>query len=521
MTMRRAIPILAALLALPTLSHAQQRIPLPAGPFDAALELSGEYRMNLSLVGAAAVDAEGTQMSQWPVLDNRLRSRFDIHLEFIRLSTEWDLFSGQLAGQSWGIPGEMDAQRRHLVASQDGISALRFIPRKGSVQFSFPTAVAEFGLTTSDWGLGMLSNSGARTPYFGRNDFGDRVLRARLTLRPMLIHPKARNHPKAGGLFTTFAFDYVVEDEMASIRDNQRALQGTVAVLYQEPDHCRHGIYLVYRHQTELNDGRTTSALVADVLLDQWFPLPGDWRLRAAGEAVIIGGRTNRAVSWNAPEDLSVLSGGATGLVEVRSPGNVFGGTLRAGWASADKDPDDGVTSDFAFDRDFDAGMVLFDELMAGVEAATYNLVTDPENTGTPPDGADGLVTEGAVRRTLFVQPVLRGSPLPFIDLQLGVLLAWSSGPVVQPFYTGRNGGVATNHHNTKSEGRFLGAETDLAITARIPFKGSIKETPAPGTPHFEAQLQIGTLMTGQALRAADGGPGRMGKMILTGRLRW
>ena len=163
----------------------------------------------------------------------------------------------------------------------------------------------------------------------------------------------------------------------------------------------------------------------------------------------------------------------------------------------------------------------LFDELMAGVEAATYNLITDPENTGTPPDGVDVLVTEGAVRRTLFVQPVLRGTPLPFLDLQLGLLLAWSSGPVTQGFYTARNGGVATNHHNDPSDGRFLGAETDLSITARIPFKGSIKETPAPGTPMFETQLQIGTLMTGAALRSLEGDSGRLGKLMLTGRLRW
>ncbi len=519
--MTRTILILVALLALPSLASAQQSFPIPAGGFDGSIELSGEYRLNLSMIGAAEVDAEGTTLSQWPVLDNRLRTRFDINLEFIKLSTEWDLFSGQLVGEDWGIPGDMHAGRRHLVASQDGISALRFLPRRGAVSFSFPTAIVEVGLVTSDWGLGMLSNGGDRTPYFGRNDYGDRVLRARLTLRPLLLNKKTKEHPKAGGLFTTFAFDYVVEDEQASIRDNQRALQGTVAILYQEPNHCRHGLYLVYRHQEELIDGRTTDAFVIDALVDQWFDLPGGWRLRGAGEGVFIGGRTNRAVSWNAPEELSVLSGGITGLAEVRSPNDVFGGTLRAGWASADGNPDDGVTSDFSFDRDFDAGMVLFDELMAGVEVATYNLITDPENTGTPPDGADGLVTEGAVRRTLFVQPVLRGSPLAFLDLQLGVLLAWSSGPVVQPFYTGRSGGVPTNHHNNASEGRFLGAETDIAITARIPFKGSIKEKAAPGVPLFETQLQIGTLMTGPALRGLQGESGRLGKLMLTGRLEW
>ena len=520
MIRRTTMTLALAAFALPGAALAQQTIPIPAGEFDGSIELSGEYRMNLSLIGSAPVDDEGTQLGQWPVLDNRLRTRFDINLEFIKLSTEWDLFSGQLAGSDWGIPGEQDAGRRHLVASQDGISALRFIPRRGAVRFSFPTAIAEIGLVTSDWGLGMLSNSGARTPYFGRNDFGDRVLRGRLTLLPLRINKSTASHPKAAALSTTFAFDYVIDDEQASLRDKQRALQGSVAVLYNEPDHCRHGLYLVYRHQTE-PDGRTTSAVIIDLLVDQWFDLPGGWRLRAAGEGALIGGRTNRAVSWNAPEELSILAGGLTGLAEVRSPNNAFGGTLRAGWASGDRDPDDGVTSDFSFDRDFDAGMVLFDELMAGVEAATYNLITDPENTGTPPDGVDVLVTEGAVRRTLFVQPVLRGTPLPFLDLQLGLLLAWSSGPVTQGFYTARNGGVATNHHNDPSDGRFLGAETDLSITARIPFKGSIKETPAPGTPMFETQLQIGTLMTGAALRSLEGDSGRLGKLMLTGRLRW
>ncbi|MCO4771608.1 MAG: hypothetical protein KDA24_16365 [Deltaproteobacteria bacterium] len=507
-------------LLLPGAALADQEFPLPVDSAKVSVLTNGEYRLQIGVGSPIPVDAEGTELSQSGVLDQRLRVGVGLRADFITLATEWDLFSGQLGGSAWGIPGTVDARNRHLVAAEDGLSALKFIPRKGSVTFAFPVATIEVGLVTSDWGLGLLANSGNRDPYFGRNDFGDRTLRGRATFRPLMMNPKTKEGAKAAALNISAAFDYVIDDDFGRLADRQTAVQGVISALWYEPDHCRHGIYLVYRHQKELEFETTTDALVVDVLLDQHFTIGGG-TARLAMEAALISGRTNRSPTWNSRDDVAVFSGAVTGLASVAMEGDRVGMDLRAGFASGDRDPDDGVSQDFSFDRDFDVGQVLFDELMGGVEAAAHALIIDPENTGHPPDAIDGIVTEGAARRTVFVQPMVHGKPVPMVNLRAGLLMAWSSGPIRHPFYGTRAGGAETNHHNEPAEGRYLGTEFDWSAGLEIPFTGSIMD-PDPDAPRVEVLLQGGHAALGKSMRRADGSdPAVAHRLLMAARLRW
>jgi hypothetical protein len=520
MTLDRFFSPLALALLLPLAASAEQSLDLDVDGTKVSLLTHGEYRLQIGAGNAIPVDAEGTELSQPGVLDQRLRLGLGIRGGFITVDTEWDLFSGQLGGADWGIEGTVDARRRDLVASRDGFPALRFVPRRGAVRFDFPVATVEAGLMTSDWGLGMIANSGDRTPYFGRNDFGDRVLRARATFRPLLMNPKTREGARAGALNITAAFDYVIEEDTSRISDRQSAVQGILSALWFEPDHCRHGVYLVYRHQKELDFDTTTDALVVDVLMDQWFPLAGG-KARLAMEAALISGRTDRSPTWNARDDVAIFSGAVTGLASVVMDQDRLGMDLRAGWASGDADPDDGVIQDFTFDRDFDVGQVLFDEVEGAIEAAAYNLITGPENTGHPPDAVDSLVTEGAARRTVFVQPMVHGRPVPMVSLRAGVLLAWASAPVRHPFYGTRAGGAETNHHDEPATGRYLGTELDWSAGLEIPLQGSVM-APEPGVAKVEVLLQGGHAALGKSLRRADGSdPAVAHRQLMTARLRW
>jgi len=419
----------------------------------------GSLRYIGSLPPDLAVDAEGTTVGQGPSLHQRLRAGLWVDVEHFELSTEWDLFTGQLLGDTWDIPGEADERDRHV---NDAVSLDGFAPRRAAMSGHLGPVQAEAGLVSSHWGLGMVANDGAQEPLFGRSDFGDRVLRLRLTTRPF----GSDGLP----LFLTVAGDRVLADDMARWEEDQEAWQGIFSLLWADQAARKLGAYLVYRDQREVPEQRDTQAFMGDLYTS--LPLPigeAGWALLLEAEGAGILGSTDRATSYNSREQLELRSAGAALRSSLAAPEERFVAHLRAGWASGDGDPDDGVSSDFTFDRDFDVGMVLFDELGGAIEAGTAALLNDPEHAGQPPDGVEALTTEGAFRRALYLQPALQAAPLDGLDLRLGLVLAWATAPVSQAFYSYRAGGVPTNHLDQATEGYRLGSEIDWAVGYRSP----------------------------------------------------
>lgn len=484
---------------------------------------TGDLRYIGSLPPELTLDAEGTQLGQGPVLDQRLRTGLELtnKRDTWHVVTSWDLFAGQLVGDTWDVPGTIDERHREQLGV---LTSHSFLPREagGSVRFG-PVRVSA-GLTTSHWGLGMLANDGDHDPTFGRTDFGDRVLRVRVGARPF----QQGTFPLAFSI----AGDRVVQDDLARMTAGQVAWQGVAGALYS-PEGVKLGVYGVYRDQVEPvlageDVGRRTRLGVLDVYgeLDRGI---GPLRLRVGGEAAGIDGHTNRAETVSSLDGLDVLSAGATGYVGVAatrdlrrvdahtgvSTADVWAAKVRGGWASGDGDPDDGRSNDFTFDRDYDAGMLLFDEQMGGIEAANYALISDPENTGHTPDGADLSVTEGSFRRAVFVQPVAEVSPLAWLGVRAGVTMAWATAPIAQPFYTFRNGGVPTNHLDQPTSGRALGTEVDWSLrVGGISLGGGA----AGGPWRVEPELLV---QGAHLLRSADMGGGVASMGTATVRARW
>lgn len=433
--------------------------------FAADIRTDGELRLIGSLPPDIPVDAIGTTVGQGFVLDSRVRAGLDLSGDTLRMATELDVLSGQLLGDTWDIPGDAlgDERRRDALdaASVRGIS-----PRELHLGWRPGKVDLQLGLTTSRWGMGMLANDGAEDPLFGRVDQGDRVIRARVATTP--ITRSVPDDPSdTSALYVIGAFDLVVQDEFARLWQDQRAFQGVLSTLWSGHAGHRLGAYFVARRQTEPDrepdHPRATAAWIGDIT--GALPLPvGDWTLRLEGEAAGIIGRTSRALTYNASDGLAIASAGAAGELRLEAPDRRFTGWLRGGWASADGDPDDGTTQDFAFDANYDVGMVLFDEVGGAIEAGTYALLTDPQYSGQPPDGVEAIPTEGSFRRATYLQPAIGGRPVSWLELRGGAVFAWSTGPIAQPFYTFRAGGEPRNATDQPTTGRALGTELDWAM---------------------------------------------------------
>ncbi len=462
---------------------------------------SGEARLIASLPPATlTVDDEGHTLGQSMVLDSRLRTGFGFTWKGFEARTEWDLFDGQIAGDAWDIRGSEDARHREsldLLARPDAFTARR-LSLGGRVG---PVAL-EGGLVTSRWGLGMLANDGAVDPEFGRSDFGDRVIRLRAATRPI-----------AGESVTlVVAGDRVVEDELAEwspLEGGEEAWQALASLIFGERESGRAGLYYVYRNQTELDGVRTTEAHIYDA----YGELPvatARADIRFAAEGAGIFGTTSRGQSYSSREGLVVKSAGFTGIAEAKLKALPLRAALRAGWASGDADPDDGQSNDFAFDRDFDAGSVLFDELIGAVDAAAYAQLEDSAHSGGAPDGAEAIVAEGAFRHAAFLQPVVEVTPKPWLSVKAGVMFAWNTKPVQQVFTTARNGGVPTNHLGEATEGYDLGTEIDWAI--------KLGDLPLKQTWHLQPAL---LLQGGHLLAAPNLGGETVTVLSAAVRTRW
>lgn len=500
--------IAAFTFGTPLSASALQRIELKKDePGTVGLETTGEYRLIGNALSDFAVDADGTRMGQPILLEQRLRARLDLQLRFVRLSTEWDILSGVTDGDHWDVPGTEDERGRHYdrAGTPDGI-----VPRRLALTVDQPAWNLEAGLVTSHWGLGLVANDGNRDMLFGRNEFGDRALRLRFTGKPAL---SGEGESAKRPLFISGAFDVVVADDTARLARAQLAMQGIASVLYVEPEKRRMGLYAVYRHQREWETGRTTQAFVLDGYGERTLSVgPRGVTVVAAAEGAAIFGQTNRSLSYDSRDGLVLRSGGFAGNLTLRSPAKTLQGHLRVGLASGDPNPDDRFANDFTFDRDFDVGMVMFDEVLGATEAMAFSQLTDPGRSGKAPDGVDAIVTEGAFRRAAFMQMALQWTPLPFLDLKAGVLTANSTVAHQQPFHTYRAGGDPRNHLNRAPIGRSLGVELDWAVRF-----GGKPPTKGDNAPDLALIVQGGHLFPGGALDGLE----TVHLLQFGGRVRW
>ncbi len=177
-------------------------------------DVTSKSRAILTLPTDFALDAEGRTAEWGPAVDTRLRLGATASAGKVRGAVEADVLSGVIAGDTWAL-SPLDERDRHV---RDALELDGITPRRLTLGVRLPWLDVEAGLTTSQWGLGMVANDGTADPVFGRTDFGDRVLRLRLATAPI----RGGDYP----LYVLLAGDRVVADDLAVWAEGDAAWQG-------------------------------------------------------------------------------------------------------------------------------------------------------------------------------------------------------------------------------------------------------------------------------------------------------
>lgn len=464
---------------------------------------SGELRYIATSYPDFQVSSDGLQSRQPWSIHQRLRAREEASFGDWSVRAELDVLTGQVLGDTWTLGAGLDERRRD---SMDAFTEAGISIRESAISGMIGMFKVEAGLVTSHWGLGILANNGSTEPLFGRSDFGDRVLRIRITTTPFGRLSEPEGVWKPIPLYLTLAVDQVIGDDIARWDLGDFALQGIFSLLYAPSKARRLGMYVVYRNQEDYLTGAHTQAVVVDGFGDWSAPLgTSGWTGRIAMEGVGVFGATDQVLTYSSREGLSLFSGGGAIEASIENPTHTARFNFRGGYASGDQNSDDGIMGDFAFDRDYGVGMVLFDELMGGIDAGAYALLTDPDNSGSPPRGVDGILREGALHGAAYIQPVIQVFPLDWLEFRTGMVLAWSTSPIAHPYYTFRAGGEARNHLDMPTDGRFLGGE----------FNWGIEMAPPPDHPHFWMIRPRVGIQGGHAMVSDNLDPDRFGRYDL------
>ncbi len=441
------------------------------------------------------VDRSGERSPEGPEIRTRLRVGTEAHTGDVLGPLE---LSGRLTGEVFA--GTVHGRPTLSGDDLPGARLDRALLREAWVQASVSRWLRlKVGAQTSHWGLGLVANDGddtfgsGRPAWFSLPDRGDRVLRALLGLRPS---------PRAGsaleGLLLVVAADRVIEDDVARLAADEVATQGVMSARLGLGQRGWLGLYYVLRDQ-EHGDGKTLRGQVVDASLDLRFGRRGEG-LRLQAETAAVLGRTTLAPSRDHPEhDLVRLAAAGRVSVEPGVPGLRF--ELDAAWLSGDGDLDDDRLSAFRADPGFHQGLLLFPRVLAWQTGRARLTASDPRYSGVPAEDLDLLASDGAVFGALTVFPKLGWQVLEGVEVYGGVLLAWATADVTDPFNSRtKGGGEPRNHLAGEATGRGLGTEVDIGVRARlgVPLLRDVDLA-------LHLALEYGVLLPGAALEPDDG----------------
>jgi hypothetical protein len=470
---RLAVLFSPLLLAFPAICAAAE----PPAPPDLTTLLRAEYRFLTLGLTNLPLDETGTRLGQKLWTEQRLRilGEIDLPKKSLHVELGLDAFDGLLAGDTSKVGDD------RLLYPRDHLDSFRrYEPRRAFVAWRTPVGELRVGHQTSNWGLGILANSGERDLEFDDPRLGDLVERIAFATMPVK------------NLFTAVAFDLVYRDANASLVDGDVGMNAIASVFYRTPESF-FGFYGVFRHQVDRDDERVNVGVV---------DLAGDIRRKAASfewdlgfEGFLQFGTTNRLRPDAQPQGIDVLQGGA--VVRGTVANQTFGFTLEVGVASGDNDRSDGTARAATFHPDYRVGMVLFPEVLAALTARASDRVSDPSRVGTPAAGTENLPTNGGVQNAIYLWPRIFYRPIPRLTLRVGLLYARALADVVDPFTSFRAGGVNRNFFDAPAAGHELGFEVQAGIRYTQPIVGKLA---------VHLGLEWGHLFPGDAFNDALGG---------------
>ena len=469
----------------------------PRGEEEPVFMMPGQYRIRYIHLPEIALDELGTSHGQEDYATNRLRlsPRFNFGKGW-KLQVEADFLDGLLVGDTTSVGNtfldmnergfRQDYLNRRTATSLEGAQL-----RKAFLEWRSEIGLFRLGQMGSQWGLGILANSGDDWgAEFDDQRGGDLVERFLYATQPFML---LGDSDFARAFVVGLAGDLVYEDENASLIDGDIAWQGVISVSYRPPGYDL-GVYIAYRNQTD-DDGDTLEAVAYDISGGLKQKL-GDFELRAQAEAVILTGTTNRARLEGAPEMLDIRSFGWAALLGFGYEDIGFDASFEAGYASGDNNRSDGTVRSFSFDANHKIGMILFEDVLGRMSVRALDRVADPGLSGVPPKGFETIPTNGAVTNAWYINPILRYRPMRQLVVKGGLVWGVTDGDLVDPYNTAANGGYNASYRGATGGGGDLGVELDGAVEFEMPVADLMG---------FRVGVQGGVLFPGEAFDDAQG----------------
>jgi hypothetical protein len=516
-----AVPLTTFFLWMPHTTHAEALHGKPLSydiTDNVKLELPGYYRfrfthldsMDISKIPSGQRAGETQSLESIDYSEHRFRIEPSVSFsKKLSFHSQVDILTGMLSGDTAGRIYQWYAEPEQRWNAIDGGSThnfqnLHFKRYYGA--WETPIGLLQVGRQGSHWGLGMLANDGEGFKNdFGDAYYGDNVDRVLFGTKPYSIFRSlvSGEKPEKDPLTVAFAYDWHVARDPNMKRGKEKIEAATgapfegvngdlddkvhqyIGALLVETEPFEGGFYIVRRIMEH-----------PDILLPIDFQPPGGEYLRVwvfdvygrlhikprfldggelflEGELARITGKTNLTVSqsFQSPEnpfpesDVSQLGWVIRGGIR-RSP---LEGRIEVGYASGDSNPFDTDVKGFKFHPDYNVGMILFEDLLAQVSAAsTYNAIKKFGEAGPiPPLGADLLPTNGAVTNAVYIAPTFKIAPYENLECALTLLYARAATDVVDPAIDGLFGGGAGMYNSLggPAGNRYLGTEIDLGIS--------------------------------------------------------
>lgn len=492
-------------------------VPADAQVTPASVTMDGDYRVRGFFLTHPDLEPD-VQPNVQRYLQHRLRLQPHFFVnELISMHVQADAMDNQI----WGAnPGDLLTQ-----STED--RQPNAVLKRAHAEVRSQIGLFQVGRQASHWGMGMVDNDGLGF----RNEFGDAFEGTTFDRIQFSTQPLGPETPLTLALMYDKIIESDVEDISAVRRQKGDVDQFGLSLLYDEGD-LTAGFYGRYRSQSRTD----TTMWIPDV-----YVAYDDGSFHASAEIAAFLGQTSSFVTFLSPGqtlvdgdveqtvdnftlaqpsvDLSAF--GAVAEVGYR-PMTTLDLALEFGFASGDDATQisDGTFSTFSFNRDYNVGLLMFQEANRFLtaqrlenlrnafqtpgavvpEARLDEFCLEPQQCVNATDltdrqamddflfqTAESLVpTHGAVRNAYYVFPKVRYQPFETLHTVLGVL--WAQAP--EDVET-RVLADAADPLGPRETAKNYGFEVDLAVEYRY-------------TENLRVGVQAGWFRPGDIFQRAD-----------------
>ncbi len=366
-----------------------------------------------------------------------------------------------------------------------------------------PFGVVRIGRQAVIDGMGVFASDGdGRHNRYGDAGTGNYVDRILFATKPLeAFKPKsARDTSATRGLILGLAFDRIVNDSPQSFADDVNQFGGAIRYLAPKAGPLRDlyaNVYLSHRWQEGVSGvsgaGARFYAHAPVAHGELGFGFDAAMNFGSTREV----SQAYQKITNDPVVDQQVLQGGAR--VTVRYDRPKWSLYLEGDYASGSDDPTSRATlSQFTWSPDTNVGLLLFKQVLgfqtARAAAAGVELLRRLGATTFP---AQALDTQGALTNAMVVFPQADLRPTKNFLIRPGVMVAWTSVPLIDPIASLQNHASVNIKDNEVNyaggkPGHFYGTELDLRLQYRF-------------LEHFIMDVEGAVLLPGDALQNADG----------------